>query len=154
MQPPVVHVAPFDLLDARTTYRLWQLRESVFVVEQQCPYAELDGRDLEPGTLHVWVQDDAAPVAYLRILDDGSAPARIGRVLVASSARGKGLADALMRRALDEIGVRDSVLDAQSYLADWYRKFGYERTGTEFLDDGIPHIPMRRPAGRSHTAQP
>ena len=144
MQAPVVHVASFDMLDARTAYRIWQLRESVFVVEQQCPYAELDGRDLDPGTLHVWVQDDAAPVAYLRILDDLSGPVRIGRVLVAASARGRGLADALMRRGLEEIGVRDSVLDAQSYLADWYRKFGYERTGAEFLDDGIPHVPMRR----------
>ncbi|MGH8967001.1 MAG: GNAT family N-acetyltransferase [Actinomycetes bacterium] len=145
MTQTVVHVARFEELDPRTAYRLWQLRESVFVVEQQCAYAELDGRDLEPGTLHVWVQDGSAPVAYLRIVEDGSGPVRIGRVLVATSARGRGLAEVMMQRALEEIGARDSVLAAQAYLADWYRKYGYQQTGPEFLDDGIPHIPMRRP---------
>lgn len=140
-----VRVAAFDELDGRTAYALWQLRESVFVVEQECPYAELDGRDLEAGTRHVWMADGGRPVAYLRVLDDGS-EARIGRVLVARSHRGRGLADALMRRALDLVGDRASRLDAQSYLAHWYARFGYEVIGPEFLDDGIPHVPMARPA--------
>ena len=138
-----VRVAAFDDLDGRTAYSLWQLRESVFVVEQECPYAELDGRDLEPGTRHVWVSDHGRPVAYLRVLEDPLA-ARIGRVLVAASHRGRGLAEVLMRRALEIVGDRPSVLDAQTYLADWYTRFGYETTGPEFLDDGIPHVPMRR----------
>ncbi len=144
-----VRVAAFDELDGRTAYALWRLRESVFVVEQECPYAELDGRDLEDGTRHVWVADEGRPVAYLRVLDDGSR-ARIGRVLVARSHRGRGLADALMRRALDLVGERPSRLDAQSYLAHWYARFGYEVTGPEFLDDGIPHVPMSRPAPGPH----
>lgn len=137
-----IRVASFDELDARTAYLLWQLRESVFVVEQQCAYPELDGRDLEPGTRHVWVESDGAPVGYLRILDDGQV--RIGRVLVASAYRGRGLAARLMRTALDLVGDRPSRLDAQSYLAGWYAGFGFERSGEEFLDDGIPHVPMRR----------
>jgi ElaA protein len=138
-----VRVAAFDELDARTSYLLWQLRESVFVVEQSCPYQELDGRDLEPGTRHLWVDDDG-PVAYLRLLDDGDRW-RIGRVLVARSHRRRGLADRLMRAALELVGDRPSRLDAQSYLGEWYARFGYRQTGAEFLDDGIPHVPMARP---------
>ena len=138
-----VRVAAFDELDARTAYLLWQLRESVFVVEQECPYPELDGRDLEPGTRHVWASSEGGPIGYLRILDDGD-HARIGRVLVVRSHRGQGLSGDLMRTALDVIGGRPSVLDAQSPLAGWYATFGYEQTGPEFLDDGIPHVPMRR----------
>ena len=143
-----VRVAAFEDLDGRTAYALWQLRETVFVVEQQCAYAELDGRDLEDGTRHVWVADADRPVAYLRVLEDPDGP-RIGRVLVAVSHRGRGLAEVLMRRALDLVGDRPSRLDAQSYLAEWYTRFGYAVTGPEFLDDGIPHLPMRRPAARA-----
>lgn len=138
-----VRIASFDDLDRRTAYLLWQLRESVFVVEQACPYPELDGRDLEPDTLHVWVDDAGAPVGYLRILEDNGA-ARIGRVLVAKSHRGQGIAEALMGAALEAIGGRPSHLDAQSYLAHWYARFGYAQTGPEFLEDGIAHVPMRR----------
>jgi len=140
---PVVHVASFGELDARKAYDLWALRESVFVVEQSCPYQELDGRDLEPGTRHLWVQQDGRPVAYLRILSEEPG-LRIGRVLVAPPARGRGLAGTLMSAALELVGDRPSHLDAQSYLAEWYTRFGYEPAGPEFVEDGIPHVPMRR----------
>jgi ElaA protein len=138
-----VHVDAFDDLGSRTAYLLWQLRESVFVVEQQCPYLELDGRDVEPGTRHVWAAAEDVPVGYLRVLDDG-AHARIGRVLVTPPHRGLGLSGLLMRTALDVIGDRPSRLDAQSPLSGWYATFGYVQDGEEFLDDGIPHLPMRR----------
>jgi ElaA protein len=138
-----VRVAAFDELDPRTAYLLWQLREEVFVVEQACAYPELDGRDLEPGTRHVWVAEGDRPVAYLRLLEDGHA-VRIGRVLVAADRRGRGIAEALMHAALGLVGDRVSHLDAQSYLAGWYARFGYEASGPEFVEDGIPHVPMRR----------
>ncbi len=138
-----VRVAAFDELDARTSYALWSLRESVFVVEQSCPYQELDGRDLEPDTRHVWVEDEGRPVGYLRVLEDDDM-ARIGRVLTAATHRGAGVAGLLMQAALDHIGDRPSRLDAQSYLAQWYARFGYQPTGPEFLEDDIPHIPMQR----------
>jgi ElaA protein len=138
-----VRVDAFADLDARTAYLLWQLRESVFVVEQSCAYQELDGRDLEPGTRHVWVDSPDGPVGYLRILDDGD-HARIGRVLVVSSHRGHGLSGALMRAALAEIGPRASVLDAQTPLVSWYESYGYVRDGADFVEDGIQHTPMRR----------
>ena len=146
MTDATVHVASFAELDPLTAYRLWQLRQQVFVVEQDCPYLDLDGRDLEAGTRHLWINHDSAPVAYLRVLTDPDG-ARIGRVLVAAGHRGAGLAALLMARTLELVGDLPSVLDAQSYLARWYERFGYVATGPEFLDDGIPHVPMRRAAG-------
>ena len=110
---PEICSVSFDDLDPRTAYALWRLRAEVFVVEQQCFYQDLDGRDLEPGTRHVWVAVDDEPVAYLRVLDEGD-HVRIGRVLVAVPHRGRGLADALMRSALELAGSRTSVLAAQS----------------------------------------
>ena len=143
MGEPQFHVEAFDRIDTRTAYLLWQLRESVFVVEQACPYLELDGRDLEPGTRHVWAAEAGVPVAYLRVLDDGD-HARIGRVLVAGSHRGRGLAGRLMQRALEEVDGRPVRLDAQTYLERWYAGLGFTVSGPEFVEDGIPHVPMRR----------
>jgi ElaA protein len=139
-----VRVLAFDDLDARTAYDVWRLRQDVFVVEQACPYPDLDGRDLEPGTRHVLLTgDDGALQGYLRLLDDGGV-ARIGRVVLAPAARGRGLADQLVRAALAESAGREVVLDAQSPLAGWYAGFGFEVSGPEFLEDGIAHLPMRR----------
>ena len=144
VEPVETHVAHFDQLDPRTAYALWALRVSVFVVEQACAYQELDGRDLEPGTRHVWATAAGEPVGYLRVLEDGHR-LRIGRVLVAPAHRGQGLAGRLMAEALTLVGDRPSVLDAQSPLAGWYAGFGYRACGPEFVEDGIPHVPMRRP---------
>ena len=135
---------PFDRLDARTAYDVWRLRQSVFVVEQACPYPDLDGRDTEPGTRHVLLEDDAL-LGYARVLDDGEVW-RIGRVVLAPAARGRGLADPLVHTALQVCPGRDVVLDAQSPLAGWYATFGFEADGPEFVEDGIPHLPMRRSA--------
>ena len=132
-------------LDAPTLYALLRLRVDVFVVEQACPYPELDGRDLEAATVHVWTADDGGPTAYLRVLEDGDL-ARIGRVCTRSDARGSGLAAQLMQAALAQTTGRSVVLDAQSYLAGWYGRFGFVADGPEFIEDGIPHIPMRRNA--------
>jgi ElaA protein len=140
---------PFDALDARTAYDVWRLRQQVFVVEQECPYPDLDGRDLEPGTRHVLLRDGDSLVGYARVLDDDLADTpvwRIGRVVLAPEARGRGLADALMDTALEVSRGRDVVLDAQSPLAGWYATFGFEVDGAEFVEDGIPHTPMRRAA--------
>ncbi len=138
-----VRVLRFDDLDARTTYEICRLRQDVFVVEQQCPYPDLDGRDLEPGTRHLLLEDDTGLVGYLRLLDDGG-HARIGRVLLTKGARGRGLADDLMLAALAECEGREVVLDAQEPLERWYAGFGFEVSGPGFLEDGIPHVPMLR----------
>jgi ElaA protein len=137
-------------LDPITLYAILQLRTDVFVVEQECPYPELDGRDLEPDARQLWIEQDGAVVATLRLLrDDGEA--RIGRVATAPPVRGTGLAAQLMQRALELVAADDPeadiVLDAQSYLAKWYERFGFRRDGDEYVEDGIPHVPMRLPAG-------
>jgi ElaA protein len=133
----------FEELDPRTAYDVWRLRHQVFVLEQQCLYGDLDGRDLEPGTRHVVMTEDAAVVGYARVLDDGDTW-RIGRVVLATEARGRGWADPLMHATLAECPDRDIVLNAQAPLAAWYSSLGFEVTGPEYLDDGIPHLPMRR----------
>jgi ElaA protein len=148
---PTLRIARFADLDPATLYALLRLRVDVFVVEQKCPYAELDGRDTEPGTRHLWLDEAGAPIAYLRLLTDPSdggdaGVVRIGRVCTARPARGGGHAARLMRAALDEAGGRECVLEAQSYLVPFYTGFGFTTTGPEYLDDGIPHVPMRRPA--------
>ncbi len=134
--------APFASLDARTAYDVWRLRQDVFVVEQDCPYPDLDGRDVEPGTRHVLLHDGAVLIGCARVLDDGDCW-RIGRVALAPVARGRGLADGLVRKALEGSPDRDVVLDAQTPLAGWYATFGFGVDGPEFLEDGIPHTPMR-----------
>ncbi|MEI5675940.1 MULTISPECIES: GNAT family N-acetyltransferase [unclassified Nocardioides] len=139
-----IRVLAFDDLDVRTAYDVWRLRQEVFVVEQECAYPDLDGRDTEPATRHVVGLRDGAVAGYLRVLDDGPV-ARVGRVVLARSARGQGLADRLMTAALEVVGERTSVLDAQAPLAGWYGGFGYAVDGPEFLEDGIPHLPMVRP---------
>jgi ElaA protein len=143
-----VRTARFADLDAGTLYALLRLRVDVFVVEQRSAYPETDGRDDEPGTRHLWLDHDGAPVAYLRLLAEPDGAARIGRVCTARAHRGTGHAARLVAAALDLAGERVCVLDAQTYVAAFYERFGFERTGPEYLDDdGIPHVPMRRPPG-------
>ncbi|WP_433296570.1 GNAT family N-acetyltransferase [Actinoplanes sp. CA-030573] len=140
-----VRTSSFDELDAGTLYAIMKLRSEVFVVEQECVYLDPDGRDTEPSTRHIWINHDGEIGAYLRVLDDGDV-LRIGRVVTAVKARGNGLAARLMAEALTIIGAKPSVLDAQAYLKNFYAKFGYQQTGPEFIEDGIPHIPMFRAA--------
>jgi ElaA protein len=118
----------------------------VFVVEQECPYPDLDGRDLEQGTRHVLLQEEGEVLGYARVLDEGDVW-RIGRVVLARAARGGGRADPLLEAALTACPDRPVVIAAQSPLRAWYERFGFEVDGPEFLDDGIPHQPMRRLGG-------
>jgi ElaA protein len=139
----VIHVARFAELSPTVLYDILKLRSDVFVVEQECAYPDLDGRDLEPDALHLWSEAAGAVVAYLRVLSgppDGAS--RIGRVVTSPSARGQGLAAQLVHKALAET-MGPVVLDAQSYLVDWYRGLGFTVIGDEYLEDGIPHTPMR-----------
>lgn len=141
---PTLSVHSFDDLDPRTAYALWRLRQQAFIVEQQSPYPDLDGRDLEATTRHVLAHDDEL-VGCLRVIDDGS-HAGIGRVVVTPAARGRGLARDLMDTALVEIGDREIRLDAQTGLTEWYAGYGFEISGPEFIEDGVAHRPMTRQA--------
>jgi ElaA protein len=147
MQPHTdeLRVASFPDLDTRTLYELLKLRGDVFVVEQRSAYADVDGRDVEPATRHVWIARAGEPVAYLRVLGEHDGTQRIGRVAVAKQARGDGLAARLMDEAMEIVGNRPAVLDAQTPLVGFYARYGFAATGPEFLDEGVPHVPMARP---------
>jgi ElaA protein len=139
-------------LDVATLYELLRLRVEVFVVEQACPYPELDGHDLQSQTRHFWLQNpDGEVISTLRLMEEnpnGSTLFRIGRVCTKQSARGHGHTARLMQAALADIGEHRCEINAQTYLIEMYARHGFVVDGDEFLEDGIPHVPMVR-AGRS-----
>lgn len=140
---PTVRSAPLAELPAPLAHELFRLRADVFVVEQACAYPDLDGRDLESAALQFWVEEDGAVVACLRRLADPGGVTRIGRIATRADRRGRGLAAALVEAALQGV-TGPAVLDAQSQMVDWYARFGFAPDGPEFVEDGIPHVPMRR----------
>ena len=143
MPTPQLRRAAFAELTPFEVYGLCRLRVDVFVVEQECPYPELDGRDVEPGTVHLWCESDGQVAATIRVLDDGDTRA-IGRVATAADARGQGLAARLMAEGIALCGTAPITLGAQAYLEHWYERFGFRRSGPGYVEDGIPHVPMRR----------
>jgi ElaA protein len=125
-------------------YALLRLRVDVFVIEQECPYQELDGMDLLPSTRHFWIASDRRePVACLRLLEE-SGGFRIGRVCTARAYRGMGLSRRLMEAALAEVGDAEAVLAAQARVAGLYEAYGFVPEGEPYDEDGIMHVDMRR----------
>jgi ElaA protein len=107
----IVHSARFDELDAHTLYALLKLRTDIFVVEQKCPYPDLDGRDHEPTARHLWVapaDQPAHPRAYLRVLIEPGGSQRIGRVCTAVTVRGTGLSGLLVAASASRRPARSS----------------------------------------------
>ncbi|NMH66902.1 GNAT family N-acetyltransferase [Shewanella salipaludis] len=143
------HSLRFDELTRDQLYELLKLRVDVFVVEQACPYPELDDKDRHPQTLHLLGVDAAGQLlAYARLLAPGlSYPqASIGRVAVAKAGRGSGLALALMQQAITltqaawpQQGIQ---IGAQDYLRHFYQKLGFMPHSQVYLEDGIPHLDM------------
>ena len=127
------------------------LRSEVFFLEQKIDEEEFDAADRDPTTLHLWISDDEGMAAYLRIVHnpdqaashDGIADS-FGRMVVRKSARGRGLAQLLMARALEIAGDKPLYLHAQDYVTSLYAKFGFERRGELFHEAGIPHVLMVR----------
>lgn len=136
-------------LAAEQLHDILRLRVDVFVVEQECPYPEIDGADLAPTTQHIWTADDKGVTAYVRLLgvdDTTGGPVRIGRVVTRADRRGEQLANDLIERSLQRLGFVETELEAQSHLVGWYERFGFAPDGDEYIEDGIPHTPMRRGA--------
>ena len=138
----------FDELTLDELYALLQLRNEVFIVEQNCVYNDTDGKD-QPAW-HLMANSDDKLVAYTRILPPGvsySDPA-IGRVVTSSSKRRSGLGKELMKRSIEAcenfFGKTSISLSAQVYLQSFYESLGFIVAGEEYLDDGIPHIKMSR----------
>lgn len=152
MSEPTWTVVPAADLDVPTLYDALVLRAEVFVVEQECAYLDLDGLDLLAGTRHLLAHDpDGALVAYARVLapDASYDVPRIGRVIVAERGRGRRLGRELMERALqvcadDHPGLAVE-LGGQAHLQAFYESLGFV-PGEPYVEDGIPHVWMRRPA--------
>lgn len=140
---PTIHVASVDEIAPRTLYALIQLRVQVFTVEQDVAYQDLDGKDLEPGALQLWQQDGARVVSTLRVLERGQ-DRIIGRVATDADYRGRGLSGQLIRRALELCDGHAIDISAQAHLQQWYERFGFVAHGDGYLEDGIPHVAMRR----------
>lgn len=140
--------------DPETLYRILWLRVRVFVVEQNAAYEDLDGRDLEPGAELMWAEEDGEVLSTVRILREPGG-LRIGRVATAPAARSRGVASELMRRAVERCTELDPaapiLLGAQSHLVRWYSRFGFEVSGEEYSEDGIPHLPMMRAVNPDRT---
>ncbi|MBV8178877.1 MAG: GNAT family N-acetyltransferase [Mycobacterium sp.] len=136
-------------LDVPTLYALLKLRVEVFVVEQARPYPELDGRDLLGETRHFWLEGpDGEVICTLRLMEEhagGQKAFRLGRLCTERSARGQGHTTRLLRAALAEVGDYPCRIDAQIYLMDMYAQHGFVRDGDDFVDDGVPHVPMLKP---------
>ncbi|KQT90888.1 hypothetical protein ASG49_14280 [Marmoricola sp. Leaf446] len=150
-EPPTWTVVPAADLDVRTLYDVLVLRAEVFVVEQECAYLDPDGQDLEPGTRHLLGHLGGDLVAYARVLaPDASYDApRIGRVIVAGRGRGRQLGRALVERALEVCATEHPglpvELGGQAHLEAFYASLGFV-PGERYVEDGIPHVWMRRPA--------
>lgn len=141
----------FDELSVHALYALLQLRSSVFVVEQQCPYLDADGWD--PYCEHLVAWQGETPLACLRLVPPEVHPSglpSIGRVCTAPSMRRYGLGRDLMARGIEQVTARypgmACQIGAQAYLRAFYESFGFVVNGDEYDEDGILHFPMRRPA--------
>jgi ElaA protein len=144
---PDIHAAHLDELTPRALLGILDVRQAVFVVEQQCVYRDIDSLDAAAGTVHLWIEDDTGRVvSTLRLLTEEGGH-RIGRVATHADARGRGYSSALMRRAIDLSGP-PIVLSAQAYLVDWYAGFGFVESGERWVEDAIEHAPMRLDVSR------
>ncbi len=138
---------PFDALTVSDLYTILQLREQVFILEQTCLYADIDGKDAE--AYHAMLKIDGQLVAYGRFFIKGnfhSDYASIGRVLVHPNYRKKQLGHVLLKRILEEIEGKfeksEIKISAQTYLLRFYEQYGFKKICAEYLEDGIPHIDM------------
>ena len=132
----------FEELTNTVLIDLLALRSEVFVVEQDCVYQYIDGRDQEPATRHIWLQEGTEIVACLRLLQDERVQ-RIGRVVTARQHRSKGYSAQLIEYTLAN-SAGPWMLSAQAQLEHWYQRFGFQCCGPGYLEDGIPHLPMQR----------
>ncbi|HXC06944.1 MAG TPA: GNAT family N-acetyltransferase [Bacteroidia bacterium] len=140
-------LTPFFELKPEALYAILQLRNEVFVVEQNCVFQDADGKD--QACLHLQGYDtDGKLMAYARIVPAGvSYPeVSIGRVITSPSARGTGAGKELMEQSIATIrklyGIVPIRIGAQSYLQKFYASFGFETDGEEYLEDNIPHYIM------------
>lgn len=141
-----IEIKTFNELTSRELYKVLQLRSEVFVVEQDCVYQDIDGKDEK--ALHVLGWENEELVAYTRCFKQGDYfdQASIGRVIVKENYRKFGYGHEIMKASISEIKNRYQTqnikLSAQQYLTAFYESHGFQQTGEGYLEDGIPHIAM------------
>lgn len=133
----------FEDLTVRELYEILRLRSEVFVVEQQCIYQDMDGKD--PESLHVFLMQDGRLEACLRAYVREEGVVQMGRVVTRHHGRGYGgvLLRAGLEKVREEMHPRQIVLEAQSYAVGFYEREGFRTCSEEFLEDGIPHVQMK-----------
>lgn len=144
-----VVLKPWSKLTTDELYSFLKLRTDVFFVEQRIDEEELDNRDQEGATEHLWIADALGTAAYLRVLRDDIASHEdaniiVGRVVVRADRRGEGLAQQLMACVIERHGAQSMLLHAQSYAVPLYAKSGFEAFGGVYLEAGIEHLSMFR----------
>jgi ElaA protein len=138
----------FNELSVTQLYQLLQLRSEVFVVEQNCVYQDIDGKDEK--ALHLWGESEDKIVAYSRIFkaNDYFENASIGRVVVAEKHRANKWGHELMQQSIAAIesnfGTQPITISAQLYLKKFYESQGFQQVSEVYLEDGIEHIEMLR----------
>ncbi len=141
-------IKTFDEFTVPELYQVLKARVDVFVVEQDCPYPDLDGYDQKG--IHIWAEENGEVLAYCRVFDKGIKynETSFGRVLTTEKARGAGLGKQLIQYAVETIENRfhtsEIRISAQDYLLKFYGGFGFESTGKKYLEDNIPHTEMFR----------
>ncbi|MCW3169475.1 GNAT family N-acetyltransferase [Chryseobacterium sp. 09-1422] len=141
-------IKSFEEITTSELYEIIKARVDVFVVEQDCPYPDLDGYDQQ--AVHIWAEQDQDVLAYCRIFNKEIKypETSIGRVLTTEKARGKSLGKQLIQYAVETIENRfhtsEVRISAQDYLLRFYSGFGFEDTGKKYLEDNIPHTEMFR----------
>lgn len=138
----VLHSMRFEQLNTVELYELLRARVNVFVVEQTCPYPELDGIDYD--SLHVYYESEGKVLAYLRAFYKEPGVVQMGRVLTVE--RGTGLGGRLLSEGIREIKEKFEAqkiyIEAQTYAIGFYEREGFKVCSDEFLEDGIPHVKM------------
>ena len=148
MQPITWKIKTFDELSTIELHQIIKARIEVFVVEQNCPYPEVDGSDQK--AIHLWAENRGEVIAYCRIFEPGVkySECSIGRVLTHHNFRKLNLGKTLMRFAISTIEARFQKatirISAQDYLLPFYKEFGFTPTGKSYLEDNIPHSEMLR----------
>lgn len=134
----------FDELTTAELYEIYKLRISVFVVEQNCPYQEID--DADKTAIHLWQQDEDGIQAYARALPPGAIfpEASIGRVIAAKRRSGLGtqIVSAAIQTIKEKFHTQTIKIEAQTYVKSLYEKLGFTQISDQFLEDDIPHVMM------------
>lgn len=135
-------IKSFEELTKIELYEILKVRVNIFVVEQKCPYEEIDGIDYK--SLHLFYKSHEKILAYLRIFEREKRTIQIGRVLTAE--HGKGLGSKILKEAVSfikkQMKPKKIYLEAQCYAIGFYEKEDFKVCSEEFLEDGIPHVKM------------